>query len=72
MPVQSAHAVAASTFSTLCWPRSVISVTGQIALGAAVELGHDPAVVDEDAVGQGGEPAEPDHPARARARRARR
>jgi len=30
MPVQSAHAVAASTFSTLCWPRSVISVTGQM------------------------------------------
>ena len=29
-PIQSAQAVAARTFSTLCWPRRVISERGQI------------------------------------------
>ena len=50
MPIQSAHAVAASTFSTLCWPRSGISASGQTGSSAAVEPGHHPAVADEHAV----------------------
>ena len=42
--------MAASTFSTLCWPRSAISASGQISSTWPLSLADDPAVAHEDAV----------------------
>ena len=64
-PASRAHAVAASTFSTLCCAAQEDLDSGADLLDVTVELRRDPAVADEHPVRQLTAPAEPEHAAPA-------